>query len=302
MIDRRLHVLRMVRQHGTVTAAASALHLTPSAVSQQVRSLARELGVDLLRPRGRGVRLTPEAEVLLAHGDAMQAQWEEARSDLDRYRDGASGPLRLGAFPSVLGALLPAVADHLHREAPDLRLTVVQADPAASLDMLAAGEVDLALLEASAARLPAADPRFEQDLLFDDPLQLVVAADHRLGRRRRIALADVAEEPWIGGPEGGSYHQIELHTCRQAGFTPTFVHRGLDWTTYLAVVRAGLGVALLPRLAVPQDDDRLRALSLTDEPVPHRRVLTCVRRGSGDHAAIARLRAALHDASGPFRS
>ena len=301
MIDRRLHVLRMVRQHGTVTAAAGALHLTPSAVSQQVRALARELGVDLLRPQGRGVRLTPEAEVLLAHADAMYAQWEQARADLDAYGQGDLGPVRLCGFPSALAALLPAAVAALRAEAPDVSVRVVQADPAASLDLLVAGEVDLALLEASAATPATVDERFAQDALFDDPLRLVVPAGHPLTARGAVALEDAVDEPWVGGPPGGSYHQIEMLACSQAGFTPNLVHRALDWSAYLALVRAGLGVALLPRLALPADD-RIRALALTNQPMPTRRVLTCVRRGSADQPGLARLRRALVASAAPHRA
>ena len=130
MIDRRLHVLRMVRQHGTVTAAAAALHLTPSAVSQQVRSLARDLDVELLQPVGRRVRLTRAAEVVLDHADRLHAQWEQARAELDAHRRGDVGEVRLSAFPSALAALLgPAVAT-LRAGDPPLSVVVVQADPA----------------------------------------------------------------------------------------------------------------------------------------------------------------------------
>jgi DNA-binding transcriptional LysR family regulator len=90
----------------------------------------------------------------------------------------------------------------------------------------------------------------------------------------------------------GSYHQIMLQACARAGFTPRFAHRALDWSACLAIVGAGLGVALLPDLAVP-DDGPVRALALTDRPVPARRLLTCVRRGSQHGPAIRRLREAL---------
>lgn len=300
MIDRRLHVLRMVRQHGTVTGAARSLHLTPSAVSQQVRALARDLGVDLLQPQGRGVRLTPEADIVLEHADVLYTRWEQARGDLDAYRQGDRGPLRLSGFPSALMALLPAAATHLQRTGSTLRLEVVQADPGESLDLLVAGATDLAILEASSTTAATSDERFEQELLFTDPLELVVPAGHPLADRRRIALEEAADQPWIGGPVGGSYHQIELFACRQAGFTPRFAHRALDWSAYLALVTAGLGVALLPGLAVPTTGD-LHRLVLTDSPMPSRRILTCIRRGSGDQPAIRRLRDALDESARPYR-
>ncbi len=300
MIDRRLHVLRMVRQHGTVTGAAASLHLTPSAVSQQVRALARDLGVDLLQPQGRGVRLTPEADIVLEHADALYARWEQARADLDAYREGSSGPLRLCAFPSALVALLPAATAHLQQAGPGLRLEVVQADPGDSLDLLVAGETDLAILESSSTTPATSDERFEQELLFTDPLQLVVPLGHPLAERPRVALEDAAAEPWIGGPVGASYHQIELLACRQAGFTPRFAHRALDWSAYVALVTAGLGVALLPALAVPTTDD-IVALTLSNSPMPSRRIVTCIRRGSGDQPAIRRLRRALAASAEPYR-
>lgn len=300
MIDRRLHVLRMVRQHGTVTGAAQSLHLTPSAVSQQVRALARDLGVDLLQPQGRGVRLTPEAGIVLEHADVLSARWEQARADLDAYRQGDRGPLRLCGFPSVLMALLPSAAAHLQGAGSTLRLEVVQADPEESLDLLVAGETDLAILEASSTTLATSDERFEQELLFTDPLELVVPAGHPLADRRRIALEDAVDEPWIGGPVGGSYHQIELLACRQAGFTPRIVHRALDWSAYLALITAGLGVALLPGLAVPTTGD-VHRLTLSNSPMPSRRIITCIRRGSGDQPAIRRLRDALDESARPYR-
>lgn len=301
MIDRRLHVLRMVRQHGTVTGAARTLHLTPSAVSQQVRALARDLGVDLLQPRGRGVRLTPEADIVLAHADALYARWEQARADLDAYRRGDRGPLRLCGFPSALAALLPSAAAHLQEAGSTaLGLEVIQADPGESLDLLVAGETDLAILEASSTTTATSDERFEQELLFTDPLELVVHADHPLAARGRIPLQDAADQAWIGGPVGASYHQIELLACRQAGFTPRFAHRALDWSAYLALIAAGVGVGLLPGLAVPAAGDVV-ALPLTNSPMPSRRIMTCIRRGSGDQPAIRRLRRALDESARPYR-
>lgn len=300
MIDRRLHVLRMVRQHGTITAAAHALHLTPSAVSQQVRALARDLDVELLQPRGRGVRLTSAADLLLEHADRLAADWERARADLEAHRRGERARLRLCGFPSALAALLPATATLLRDTEPALRLDVVQADPDESLDLLVAGDADLAILVASPTAPATTDERVEQDLLLEDPLQLVVPVDHPLAGRGEVALEEAAEADWVGGPVGGHHHQIELLACTQAGFTPRIVHRALDWSAYLAVVGAGLGVALLPRLAVPVTED-VSPLTLADSPMPTRRIVTCVRRGSGDHPAVRRLREALHESTGPHQ-
>lgn len=299
MLDRRLHVLRVVRQSGTVTAAAAALHLTPSAVSQQVRGLARELDVELLHQVGRGVRLTPAAEVLLAHADQLAADWERARADLADHRRGHVTRLGLCGFPSALAALLPDVVTSL-QEDPELTLQVVQADPAECLERLVAGSSDLAILEATRVVPSTVDERFEVEELFDDPLWLVVPPGHELAREAEVPLDAAAAEAWICGPPEGSYHRIELDACRRAGFEPHVAHRTVDWSAYLALVEAGLGVALMPGLAIPPGRAAV-SVRLADTPSPSRRVLTCVRRGSGGHPAIRRLREALAGAERAYR-
>lgn len=122
MIDlRRLHVLRAVAHYGTVTAAARALHFTPSAASQQIRQLARDLGVDLLEPQGRGVRLTPAAESLLAHADAIQARWDQAELDLRADHGDPAGVLRVTGFPVAVSVLLAPLAARLGERHPGCR-------------------------------------------------------------------------------------------------------------------------------------------------------------------------------------
>lgn len=299
MIDRRLHVLRMVRQHGTVTAAAEALHLTPSAVSQQVRGLARELDVELLQHVGRRVRLTPAAEVLLGHADRLAAEWERARADLEDHRHGHVGQVGLCGFPSALAALLPDVSRELGTD-PAVAVEVVQADPGECLDRLVAGDSDLAILEATRVAPAAIDDRFDVEELFDDALWLVVPPGHDLASRVEVPLDAAAAEAWVCGPPEGSYHRIELDACRRAGFEPRVAHRVVDWAAYLAIVEAGLGVALMPGLAIPPGRAAV-SLRLTDTPPPSRRVLTCVRRGSGDQPAIRRTREALVAAERAYR-
>lgn len=291
MIDRRLQVLRMVRQHGTITAAAEALHLTPSAVSQQVRGLAHELDVELLQQVGRRVRLTPAAEVVLAHADRLSAEWERARADLASHRLGDASHLGLCGFPSALAALLPDVVADLHID-PAVAVDVVQADPVECLNRLVAGTSDLALLEATRVVPSTIDERFEVEELFEDPLWLVVPRDHALARGATVRLDAATGEGWVCGPPDGSYHQIELDACRRAGFEPHVVHRAVDWSAYLAIVASGLGIALMPGLAIPPNAPVV-TVALTDDPRPARRVLTCVRRGSAGQPAIRRARAAL---------
>lgn len=140
MIDlRRLHVLRAVAHYGTVTAAARALHFTPSAASQQIRQLARDLGVDLLEPQGRGIRLTPAAESLLAHADAIQARWDQAELDLRADHSEPAGPLRVSGFPVAVSVLLAPMAVRLRERHPRLTVGIQEAGVTESFDLLFEG-------------------------------------------------------------------------------------------------------------------------------------------------------------------
>ncbi len=140
-------MLRLVHQYGTVTSAAEALHLTPSAVSHQLRELARELKVPLLEPQGRKVRLTPAAHLLIEHADGLLARWEEALADLESHRAGAAGPLRMCGFTTAVGGLVAPAAGALLRDDPDLRVEVRECDTDVAVGLLAAGEIDIAVIE-----------------------------------------------------------------------------------------------------------------------------------------------------------
>ncbi|WP_040726668.1 LysR family transcriptional regulator, partial [Nocardiopsis chromatogenes] len=184
MIDvRRLRVLRAVADHGTVTAAADAMHLTPSAVSQQVRALGRDLGVELLAPQGRGIRLTSEGQVLLEHADAMEERWERALADLAAHGEGRTGVLRLTGFPTAVSTLAAPAAALLRARAPRLSVEVAEADGPPAYEALLSGRADIALTVPPPDGPPADDRRFEQRPLLREPLDLFVPDGHRLAGR-----------------------------------------------------------------------------------------------------------------------
>lgn len=170
MIDHRLQVLDAVQRHGTVTAAAEALHLTPSAVSHQLRALARELELTLLEPAGRNVRLTSAAHTLLAHADVLFAQWENARADLAaHWSGGLSGPLRLCGFSTAAAAFVPPAAARLREAYPQLSLEIIETEPGPAFDLLVSGQADIAVVVATPGIPPATDARFDQQRLYDEP-------------------------------------------------------------------------------------------------------------------------------------
>ncbi|NVI91546.1 LysR family transcriptional regulator [Actinomadura sp. BRA 177] len=290
-------MLRLVHQYGTVTSAAEALHLTPSAVSHQLRELARELKVPLLEPQGRKVRLTPAAHLLIEHADGLLARWEEALADLESHRAGAAGPLRMCGFTTAVGGLVAPAAGALLRDDPDLRVEVRECDTDVAVGLLAAGEIDIAVIEPTPDAPPSGDPRFDREPLLEEAYDLIVPAGHPLARRHGVRLEDAAEETWISvEPEVCAHHQQVLTYCGAAGFTPRFAHHATTWSVIWALVANGLGVSLVPRLAGGPSDQPVVRVPLTGDGVPKRRVLTCVRRGSRDNPLIVRGLRALHDA------
>lgn len=297
MIDRRLHVLRMVAACGTVTGAAAALHYTPSAVSQQLRSLAKDLGVELITQDGRRIRLTPAARTLLIHTDDLFARWEEIRAEVAATSDEQGGELRLCGFSTAAAALLPPVAAQVSELRPGCRIRIIEADPGECFDLLLADEADVAVVVATSEVPPSADPRFEQRHLLEDPLDLLLPEGHRLAREPAVALQDLVHEPWIMDRPGRPYHQL-LHTaCAGAGFTPIPAHFATEWETGAALVGAQLGIALIPRLAhVPSGYPVVR-VPLSGDPTPSRHLLTGIRRGSALHPVIATALRSLHDVS-----
>ena len=287
MIDHRLHVLRVFAAHGTVHGAAAALNYTPSAVSHQIRGLAQELGVTLLVKEGRGVRLTPAARLLLARADELYARWEEIRAELAETGDRSIGTLRLCGFSTAAATLLPYVATHLRSIDPSCTVRIVEADPLECFDLLLADDADIAVVVATPSLPPTVDPRFDQQPLLDDPLDLLVPASHPLANRRSVLLRQAADEPWILDRPGRAYHQLVLTACAAAGFTPAIAHEASEWETGAALVGEGLGVALVPRLARLPPGYPVARVPLRGNPTPARHILTGVRRGSRNQHAIA---------------
>ncbi|KHL11960.1 DNA-binding transcriptional LysR family regulator [Mumia flava] len=287
MIDHRLHVLRMVAAHGSVTAAATALHFTPSAVSHQLRTLARDLDVTLLVHEGRGVRLTAAARTLLTHADDLFARWEEIKADLAVASEERAEELRLCGFSTAAAALLPHVAARSRATRPHLSVRIIEADPDECFDRLLNGDADLAVVVSTPTLPSSLDARFDQEPLLDDPLDLLVPEGHRLADQSSVSLADAADEPWILDHPGRPHHQLVVTACAAAGFTPYHAHEAVEWDTGAALTAAGFGVSMAPRLARLPAGYPIVRVPLSGSPSPARHVLTAVRQGSRRHPAIA---------------
>ncbi len=291
MIDvRRLRALRALADHGTIAAAADALHLTASAVSQQLQALESEIGQRLVEPAGRSVRLTPAAEVVLRHADAMLVEVERLESSLSQLGDGATGTLRVGGFSTAIaGLIIPALRDPA-LAALDVRIADVEAPECFTL--LARHELDVVISMEAEHAPPADDPRVARHELTSDVLDAALPVGHALAARRGLTLADLSPEPWIAPPVGWSCEHVINAACTNAGFRPDVRHRSHDWSTILALVAEGMGVATVPRLAQfdPPPGVVIRALG---PEAPARHLFAACRRGAESHPAVSAMIAAL---------
>ncbi|WP_406288358.1 LysR family transcriptional regulator [Embleya sp. NBC_00896] len=287
---KRLNILRALDEHGTVAAAAQSLHLTPSAVSQQLAVLAREADAVLLEKNGRGVRLTAAAHVLLGHADAIATRLERARADLAAQRDGRIGRARVSSFPSGISGLVAPALARLKVTHPGWRFEVVQHETEEALPLLPARELDMALVMTH-PDLPTPDhPRIELHPLLDEPFEIALPTDHPLAGRAEVDLAaDLADADWIITAPGTACHGLLLTACHHAGFQPRLMHTSTDFGAQLALVAAGLGVTIIPRLAQPTLPAGVVLRPLT-APAPRRHLMAAVRRGHGPSPLLTALR------------
>lgn len=282
---RLLQTLRVMNAQGTVAATARALNLSPSAVSQQLRQLSREVGAELWEPDGRRIRLTTAGCVLLHHADLLSAQWERARADLADHGGASYRTLRMGGFATSIGPLLAPTAQELREASPSTRTTVADIDTRHCYEHLLAGKLDIAVLTPLPGSPTMDDPRFDQQPLMDDYVDLVVPEGHPLAGRERVELCETADDDWIS-PHHDQSRLIEA-LCTAAGFAPRMVHHADEWSAVLSLISHGLGVCLVPRLVPLTTHPRLRRLCVGGDPPPFRRVLTCVRRGSESRPTIS---------------
>ncbi|MFI6107741.1 LysR family transcriptional regulator [Streptomyces sp. NPDC051310] len=280
----RLRALHAVSVYGTVGAAAAALGYTPSAVSQQIAKLERETRTTLLERQGRGVRLTDDAHQLAATAQRLLSIVEEAEVRLEERRGLPSGRLRVGCFASAARGLMPRALAELARRHPALDARLTEVDPHLSVDLVGRGVIDLAVAhDWDIAPLPA-PPGVEQAVIGDDLCDVLVPLGHPLAARDAVRREDLTEERWISPPPGTVCHDWLVRTLRAAGREPDIVHRAEENHTQVALVAAGLGVALVPRLgrgALPEGVVTVRL-----DPVPKRRLSALWRVGAARRPAI----------------
>ncbi|MGW3566352.1 LysR family transcriptional regulator [Streptomyces sp. NPDC000941] len=280
----RLRALHAVSVHGSVSAAATALGYTPSAVSQQIAKLERETRTTLLERQGRGIALTDEARHLAATAQQLLAIVERAETTLEERRGLPSGRLMIGAFATAARGLLPSVLAELAARHESLDTRLVEVDPHLSVDLAAQGVVDLAVAhDWDIAPLPAPEG-LERAVIGDDLCDVLVPAGHPLAGRGPLRREDLPGQRWICQPPGTVCHDWLIRTLRASGHEPDLAYQAAENHTQIALVAAGLGIALMPRLGRGPLPDGVLALPL--EPVPVRRLYALWRTGAARRPAI----------------
>jgi DNA-binding transcriptional LysR family regulator len=244
----RLRTLDALARHGSVSGAAEGLHVTTSAVSQQMAKLEREIGEPLLAKNGRGVRLTEAGRLLAGHAAAILSQAERAQADIEAQRGRVVGDLTLAAFPTAARGLAPSALAALRERHPQLRVQMREMEPDAAVRGVVRGDCDVAVVldwYNKPLSMPAGLAKRE---LLDDPADVAMPVGHPLAGRGEVDLAEFADDDWVTCWEGDFCHVWLLLTLRGVGVEPRLAHVAEEHATQLALVEAGLGVCVAPRL------------------------------------------------------
>jgi DNA-binding transcriptional LysR family regulator len=282
----RLRVLQEVVKQGSFSGAADTLAYTQSAVSQAVARLEEEMGTPLVVRDRRGARATPAGETLLAHADGIFAQVVAAEEDLHAVLGLHGGHLRVAVFPSAGSTLMPEAIAAFRRRHPLVQLSLAEDEPEEIAPRLRNGEFDLALLFA----FPGTDDPVTGHLaegsgltvthLLEDAMHVALPVDHELSRRPELTLWDLRDEDWVQTAEHRACARHVVRSCRAAGFEPHVTFESDDYETIQGLVAAGVGVALIPHLALTRVHHGIVVRSL--EPAsPVRTVVAATTDGPG---------------------
>ena len=259
----RLRAFREVARQGSFTAAATALQISQPAVSQHITRLEQELGCPLFERSSRRVRPTPAGDVFLRYVETLLSGLAETRRELAALARSDSGTLRIAVFPSAVATFVPAAVGALREQFPKVNILMTEADPPQALPRLLSGDVDLAVCYDYPSVAAPPDPRLRIASSAVDRMALAVPEDAAATRRGPVPLAELAGEQWIA--PGPSLCRTALdEACRRAGFSPEVVSETNDYQAMIGLVAAGVGIAVVPRLAAGFAEGRpVRLLPLT---------------------------------------
>jgi DNA-binding transcriptional LysR family regulator len=274
----RLRVLKEVAYRGSFSAAATALSYTQSAVSQQIAALEAETGMKLLERHPRGVTLTAAGQTLVGHAEGILARLEAAEASLTAIAGLRGGRLRVASFPTAGATLLPRAIATFRASYPEVELTLAEGEPEAIVPRLRAGELDLALLFEFAGETPLSEDMTRIELL-EDAMYLALPREHRLADRQRIRLEDLEADAWVQTSRASPCARHVVRSCHAAGFEPNVAFESDDYQTVQGLVAAGVGVALIPELALSVVREDIAIRSLSPSP-PVRQVIAAAPAGA----------------------
>ena len=316
MLDvRRLRLLRELKIRGTLAGVADALAYSPSAVSQQLALLEKEVGVPLLQKVGRRVQLTPQAEVLVAHTAHVLELLELAEAEVTASLTTVSGTVRVAVFQSAAHAVIPQALTLLASDYPDLRVEITEREPELGLFEVSARDFDLVIAEQYPGTTRQLRPDLDRVPLATDALRLAVSASatrpgvpatgahplassglaaRSLASRPITALADAATLPWVMEPADTASRHWATQLCRSAGFEPDVRFETADLIAHIRLIESGNAVGILPDLVWAGATPSVRLVDLPGRP--ERTVFTSARRSSADRPGVVAVRTALADA------
>jgi DNA-binding transcriptional LysR family regulator len=282
----RLNVLREVVERGSFSGAADALSYSQSAVSQAIATLEDELGAPLIERDRRGIRPTEAGAALVGHAEGILARMDDAEAEVAAIAGGRGGRLRVASFPTAGATLMPQAVARFSASHPGVEVSLAEGESEEIAPRLRAGDFDIVLLfefEGVGERLGAGMRRFE---LLDDPLHLALPAEHGLAGRKRLRLEDLRGESWVQTSASSPCARHVVRSCHAAGFEPQVSFESDDYQTVQGLVAAGVGVALIPQLALSttRPDIGIRALHPQS---PVRKVFAATPRAAAVTPAVA---------------
>jgi DNA-binding transcriptional LysR family regulator len=305
MLDvKQLRVLKAVGEHGSFSAAAEALSYTQPAISQQVAALEKQAGTTLVDRTSRGVRLTEAGRALVEHAEVVLARLAAAEAELEAMAGVRGGRVRLSSFPTAGASLLPPAVALFTERHPEVELTFVEREPDEAARMLRAAELEVALVfeygEIEQSEFDRLYDGIELHHLLDDPMYLALPQGHPLSSKARVRLQDFSGETWI--QESGAHSfcgSLHLNACTSAGFQPRIGFQSDDYNVVQGLIAAGVGISLLPSLALTnvREDIVIRSLG---RGAPARRIAAATLAGRYRSPATERMLGILEEVAARF--
>src|SRR5829696_8751363 len=295
----RLRVFREVLAQESFSEAASALNYTQSAVSQAIARLEAEAGMPLIERDRRGVRPTSAGERLNDHAGRILTQLDAAEAELGALAGIEGGELRMASFPTAGATLMPLAIAAFRAAYPAVSLSLVEGEPEELTPRLRDGEFDLGLIFEFEGT-GELGPGLRSTPLFEDPMRLALPKGHPLARKERVSLDELGEEAWVQTSEASACARHVVRICRAAGFEPRVSFESDDYLTVQGLVAAGVGVALIPELALSQTVSYDTAVTELD-PAPVRHVVAATRGAGVSLPAAAAMLDLLQDTARQYQ-